>query len=128
MARNFYFKDFNKKMTPDAVNDLSMKTDDEAVKDAVRNFLLCAPGEIPLKFNYGFGGRQYLAEPMSMLVAYDMEHALKIHLPQSEPRVSFRNLNIRPDYEENSYRITVEYAIIGTTQIREVSFFLQRLR
>ena len=109
-------------------NDVNKLTDVEAVKRSVRNLILTNHYERPFHPELGCGIRGLLFEPLSPLVAIQLERKVQEVLENNEPRASINEISARPDLDRNSYEMLVSFWVSGSTEPVTVSTFLERLR
>lgn len=128
VVKRFHFSDINKRFTKNAYGDISVKFDDDAVKEAIENILMCGDYDFVMEPNLGVGISRLLFEPIDNRTTHYMQMAIETHLPQREPRINVLNVNIVPDYERLGYDITITIQIKGTDEIVNVRFFLEQQR
>ena len=109
-------------------NDVNKLTDVEAVKRSVRNLILTNHYERPFHPELGCGIRGLLFEPLSPLVAIQLERKVEEVLINNEPRATINEISARPDLDRNSYEMLVSFWVSGSTEPVTVSTFLERLR
>ena len=109
-------------------NDVNKLTDVEAVKRSVRNLILTNHYERPFHPELGCGIRGLLFEPLSPLVAIQLERKVEEVLTNNEPRATINEISARPDLDRNSYEMLVSFWVSGSTEPVTVSTFLERLR
>jgi len=69
-----------------------------------------------------------LFENMDSITASVLQREIIQTLENFEPRVSVREVNVSPDYDNNTYRIGMTFFIINRTEPITIQFFLQRDR
>ena len=109
-------------------NDVNKLTDVEAVKRSVRNLILTNHYERPFHPELGCGIRGLLFEPLSPLVAIQLERKVEEVIENHEPRATINEISARPDLDRNSYEMLVSFWVSGSTEPVTVSTFLERLR
>ena len=109
-------------------NDVNKLTDVEAVKRSVRNLILTNHYERPFHPELGCGIRGLLFEPLSPLVAIQLERKVQEVLDNNEPRASINEISARPDLDRNAYELVVNFYVVGSTEPVTISTFLERLR
>ena len=123
------YKDLDLDFGRNAVtNDVNKLTDVEAVKRSVRNLILTNHYERPFHPELGCGIRGLLFEPLSPLVAIQLERKVEEVLVNNEPRAAINEISARPDLDRNSYEMLVNFWVSGSTEPVTVSTFLERLR
>lgn len=126
--RNFHFSDISKKFTANAYRDISVKLDEDAVKDSVLNILLTNKYERPDRPEFGCGIRGMLFKDISRKTVFALERVIREQLGRWERRIDIRFLDISPDYTNLGYRVRLTVNIIGTSRTVELNFFLEKIR
>jgi len=111
-----------------ATNDISVKKDDEAVKQSLRNLVLTNFYERKFHPELGSGVYNSLFENMTPLVEKDIERAIHEIIRIYEPRVSELVVEPNPRYDENGYEVAIRFKITATDTLVNISLFLERLR
>ena len=123
------YKDLDLDFGRNAVtNDVNKLTDVEAVKRSVRNLILTNHYERPFHPELGCGIRGLLFEPLSPLVAIQLERKVEEVLSNWEPRAVINNISAKPDLDRNAYELVVNFYVVGSTEPVTISTFLERLR
>ena len=87
---------------------------------------MTAPGEKPFQPLVGSNISQLLFEPMDDFTADAVKEEVINTINRFEPRVRLANCIVRPDFDRNSFNVTVEYKIVGVPIVETVEFVLQR--
>jgi phage baseplate assembly protein W len=129
IARPATYKDldFTFKQNPNT-NDVSIKKNNEAVKQSVLNILRTNHGERPFNYNFGANLRAYLFENMTQITAAQMSTSINTALANWEPRLEVLNTNIQAKASENDVMITVTGRVKSSNEILDVSTTIERLR
>ena len=90
------------------MKDVQAIFDIEAVKNSVVNALLTTPGEKILDPTYGVDLRQYLFEPIDDFTTDLIKDDIEIKLPQMEPRIVLKSVNVIADEDNNQYNIELQ--------------------
>lgn len=126
--RNYHFSDINKRFTANAYRDISIKKDEDAIKESVLNILLTNKYERMDRPEFGCGIRGLLFKELSHKTVFALDRIINEQLTRWEPRIDIRFLKIAPDYENQGYRIRLVVNIIGTTRTVDLNFFLEKIR
>ncbi|ARW56883.1 base plate wedge subunit [Synechococcus phage S-H35] len=107
-------------------SDVAVVNNADAIKQAVKNLILTAPGE--KLFNPKFGSRvsQLLFEPLDPFLVDTLQTEILNTIKNNERRVVVTNLECTLNYDENSIEVTLEYQIIGLPITQTVQFVLER--
>ena len=106
--------------------DVAVVKNDNSIKQAVKNLIMTAPGEKPFQPLVGSTISQLLFEPMDDFTGDAVKEEVINTINRFEPRVRLANCIVRPDFDRNSFNVTVEYKIVGVPIVETVEFVLQR--
>lgn len=130
MARNtrtFSDLDFNFTRHP-ATNDVVLKYDEEAIKQAVKNLVMTQNYERPFHSEIGSQVRGLLFEPALPMTAILLKRAISDTIINFEPRVTLLDVVVKYTPDSNAVVISVVFAIVNTTRPITVSMILKRTR
>lgn len=110
-------------------DDLVTVKDNAAISQAIVNLLLTNKGERPFQPNLGAEIYKTLFEPLDYGTAGIIRSAVIEVLEKYEPRIRVSEINVTPDFDNNSYSVELTYIIRGRDD-RPVSVqvFLERTR
>ena len=109
--------------------DINILTDITNIKRAVRNLVLTNIYEKPFHPEIGSGVRDMLFENMTPLTSIILSKKVEEVIENFEPRVRLMSVSARPDLDQNSYEMTIEFFIKNApTELVTVDVFLERLR
>ena len=115
--------------TPNPVtDDLPKKTDTNAVKQAISILIQSNFYDRPFAPKKGANVRGLLFEPLSPLVANTMEKSILLLLRNYEPRAKIQQVIVTPDFDRNSYTLTIRFYVVGINKPEILSANLERLR
>ena len=106
--------------------DVSTVKNENAIKQAIKNLVLTAPGEVPFDRTIGSRVKELLFEPMDALIADALQDEIAYTIRSFEPRVALINTLVEEDFRGGAYNVTVNYRIVGLPLNESVSFVLQR--
>lgn len=123
------YSDFHRDFTLSPVNnDLARKTNEEAVKESIRNLLLTDRGERPFQPYLGSDIRSLLFENMTPDVIKIMEEKIRNLVDQYEPRASVLEVGVSADIDNNSVQINIIFNIINSETPVTFTTTLSRIR
>lgn len=129
-SRGFKDVSLTLKQNPLTKDVVSLKNN-VAIARSIRNLILTYPGERFFQPNLGCLVSRLLFENMSPIVADQIKDQIYSTIISHEPRVNLidQSVNVFPDYENNSYNVSIKYIIVGEElNPQEVSFVLQSAR
>jgi phage baseplate assembly protein W len=109
-------------------NDVNKLTNVEAVKRSVRNLVNTSHFDRPFHPEIGSDVRALLFENMTPLTALNLQRKVQEVLINFEPRIRLVQIYATPNYDGNSYQLSIYFYVIGTTELVTVQTFLERLR
>jgi len=125
------FKDLSISFTRNKItNDLLVKKEDAAVKQAVVNILMTNKGERLFDPEYGSNVPTYLFDQLDYGTAANISDAIRECLSKYEPRISIISLGVEPDFDQNGFEVQLAFKVIGRDDLApfDVEFFLSRTR
>ena len=109
--------------------DVSVVTDVQAVKRSIRNLVLLNIYEKPFHPEISSGVRDMLFELMTPVTAAQLARHIEDVIENYEPRARLTGVRAIPDYDRNSYSVTIEFYVVNTpTELVDLTIFLERLR
>jgi|TARA_Y100000022_G_scaffold99762_1_gene86122 phage baseplate assembly protein W len=127
LKRSRSFKDINMSILKNPFSkDIASVTNEESIKQSIKNIVLTAPGE--KLFNPKFGSNVYnmLFEPLDPFMIDSLQVEILNTIKNYEKRVEVTNLRCIPDYDLNSVTVSLEYRIVGLPITETIQFVLQR--
>lgn len=118
--------DLNFRLNP-LTGDVSVKTNDDAVKQALKNLILLNIFEKPFNNDLGPNIRNYLFENYLLNSNKFLEDKIKSIIQRYETRVTLKDVRVQVDENNNSINVNIEYFITGSKQ-QELSLILERTR
>jgi len=108
--------------------DVNRLTGVQAVINSVKNLLLTAHYEKPFHPEIGSNIRRMLFEPLDAIVASNLQREIDETLLNYEPRVRVQQIIVTPDFDNNGFRVDLQFSILNRTEPVKISFFLSRVR
>jgi phage baseplate assembly protein W len=123
------FSDFNLSFVAHPnTGDITLLKNEDAVKNAVKNLVMTGFYERPFYPDKGCGIYQSLFELISPATAISIQNHIETTLYNWEPRVAVTEIDVTPDYDNNGYAVTIRYEILNEVDIKEIGFFLERIK
>ena len=123
------FKDLSLSFAKNKVTeDLLVKKEDAAVKQAVLNILLTNKGERLYDAQYGSNVRTYLFEPLDFGTAGSIRDEIVRTLKRYEPRVTIQECLVEPNFDSNGFDVRLDFKVLSRADVPRISieFFLNR--
>ena len=124
------FKDISMTFQSNPLNDdLIAIKNENAIARSIRNIVFTTPGE--KFFDQSFGSRitESLFENIDEITATIIVDEIRQSIDNYEPRVEVDDVKAFPNYENNSFDVTITYDVIGSEiPTQELQFVLQSSR
>ena len=124
------FKDISMTFQSNPLNDdLIAIKNESAIARSLRNIVFTLPGE--KFFNQSFGSRitESLFENIDDITATIIVDEIRQSIDNYEPRVEVDDVKAFPNFENNSFDVTITYDVIGSEiPTQELQFVLQSSR
>jgi|TARA_B110000908_G_C10025504_1_gene344862 hypothetical protein len=108
--------------------DIYKKTNVEAVKQALKNIMLTPFYSKPFAPNYGSPIAGLLFEPMDNITAKAIANIIDETISNYEPRVRIDQVIVYPDFNNNLYKIQLDFHVLGVSAPQTFSTSLKRAR
>ena len=124
------FQDLSMSFKANPLNyDLIAIKNETAIARSVRNIVLTNPGEKFFQPYFGTSISNSLFENMDELTASTIKSRIELSIENFEPRVKLVEVVVNPDYDNNTFDVTIYYNIIGiNAETQGLSFALQPTR
>jgi phage baseplate assembly protein W len=107
----------------DATGSIALVTNEREVEESIRLILATAPGERPMRPEFGCAVHDYVFAPADAATAGDIAYAVRVALARWEPRITLNDVIVRFDaVESGTLYIDIEYSIRGTNDPRNLVF------
>src|SRR5438552_1324715 len=98
-----------------AGGDVALAAADEDIRQAIRILLETAPGERPMRPDFGVGLRQLVFAPLSVATASLVQYRVQQALLKWEPRIDVKLVDVRLDPDRRGVLlIDVRYVVRAT--------------
>lgn len=93
------------------------------IEESIRLILMTAPGERPMRPEFGCAIHDYVFAPADASTAGDIAYAVRISLNRWEPRVDLGEVTVRFDaVDRGVLYVEIEYLVRGTNDPRNLVF------
>jgi uncharacterized protein len=107
----------------DPTGSIALVTREREIEESIRLILSTAPGERPMRPEFGCAVHEYVFAPADAATAGDIAYAVRVALERWEPRVDLADVVVRFDaVESGTLYIDVQYAVRGTNDPRNLVF------
>lgn len=108
--------------------DINRHTNETAVINSIKNLILTNHYERLFQPNIGSNVRRLLFENMDTITATTLENEIKQTIRNYEPRANISVIAVSPDYDNNGFKVYMEFYVVNRTSPITINFFLERIR
>jgi len=126
-TRTFRDLDLNFDIHP-ITKDINTYKNEYAIINSVKNLVLTNHYERPFRPEIGSSIRRLLFENIDSIVAAQLERAVTETVNNFEPRAKISKVVAVADFDNNGYKMQLEFFIINSTSPITINFFLERIR
>ena len=123
------YSDFYKDFTQNVVNeDIARRTDEEAVKEAIRNLVLTDKFERPFQPDLGCNIRKMLFENIMPETLELTKQIIQDTLNAYEPRANILSVDATSAIDDNTINIRIVFNVINIIEPITLEFTLTKVR
>ena len=124
------FRDISMTFQNNPLNsDLIVLKNETAIARSIRNIVFTLPGEKFFNPNFGSRVSRSLFENVDEILASSIRDEIATSIVNFEPRVELKNVEVFPDYDNNSFSVVIIYNIVGiNVSAQQLEFVLQPTR
>ena len=120
------FVDISLSFEPNPVTgDITLLRDERAINNSLKNLVMIAPYEVPFRADVGSNAYHMLFEFMDEGTGLLLEREIERTIAYNEPRVEVQDITVTTNYDSNEYRARIQYKIVGSDEIFEVTQILK---
>ena len=127
IVREFKDLDLNFNIHP-VKKDINRNIGPLSVINSVKNLILTNHYEKPFRPEIGSNVRRLLFENLDVVTATTIRNEIQRMIENYEPRVSIINLKVNADFDNNGFKVYMEFYIVNQTSPVTINFFLERIR
>ena len=127
IVREFKDLDLNFNIHP-VKKDINRNIGPMAVINSVKNLVLTNHYEKPFRPEIGSNVRRLLFENLDVVTATTIRNEIQRMIENYEPRASIINLKVNADFDNNGFKVYMEFYIVNQTSPVTINFFLERIR
>lgn len=127
--KRILYTDFHKDMTINPIsNDLALRTNEESIKESLKNLILTDRGERLMQPNIGSDVRASLFENATPVTLKILEERVKDVINNFEPRASLIEVDVTSLYDDNRVQVTIYFYVKNREEPLSVDVFIDRVR
>jgi len=127
IVREFKDLDLNFNIHP-VKKDINRNLGPMAVINSVKNLILTNHYEKPFRPEIGSNVRRLLFENLDVVTATTIRNEIQRMIENYEPRANIINLKVNADFDNNGFKVYMEFYIVNQTSPVTINFFLERIR
>jgi len=127
IVRDFKDLDLNFNIHP-IRKDISKSIGPMAVVNSIKNLILTNHYERPFQPDIGSNVRRLLFENLDNITATTIKDEIERTIVNYEPRATVKTINVTADYENNGFKVYLEFFIVNQTAPIIINFLLERIR
>ncbi|WP_405464881.1 GPW/gp25 family protein [Streptomyces jietaisiensis] len=101
---------------------IALVSGEREIEEAIRLILATAPGERPMRPEYGCAIHDLVFSPINEATAGRVQHEVHASLDRWEPRIEVHEVDVTAGPDEGMLVIDVRYSIRGTNNPRSLVF------
>jgi phage baseplate assembly protein W len=107
----------------DPTGQVALATGVHEIEQSIRLVLMTAPGERPMRPEFGCAVHDYVFAPADASTAGDIAYAVRVALDRWEPRINLGDVVVRFDaVDAGVLYVDIEYSVRGTNDPRNLVF------
>lgn len=123
MAEEFVGAGWSFPLRADASGGVALSTGTREIEESIRLILGTAPGERPMRPDFGCAVHDYVFAPANAATAGDIADAVRTSLRRWEPRIDLRGVDVSFDaVDVGTLYVQVSYSVRGTNDPRNLVF------
>lgn len=123
MGQEFVGAGWSFPVRTDATGRIALSRESREIEESIRLILATAPGERPMRPEFGCAVHDYVFAPADSSTAGSVSYAVRVALDRWEPRIEVRDVVVRYDRVDlGLLYIDVHYAVRGTNDPRNLVF------
>ena len=124
-----YFSDFLNSFAYSPVNNnLAKITNDQSVKQSMKNLIFTVLGERLFQPNVGSNLNKLLFENITKAILNSIEFNIKNTIKYNEPRVEIIEVIAKETYNPNEVQVDIVFSMINNAEPISINFILKRVR
>ena len=108
--------------------DISKSIGPMAVVNSIKNLILTNYYERPFQPDIGSNVRRLLFENLDNITATTLKNEIERTIANYEPRATVKAINVKADFDNNGFKVYLEFFIVNQTQPIIINFLLERIR
>lgn len=107
----------------DATGSIALVSREREIEEAIRLILATAPGERPMRPEFGCRAHDYVFAPADATTAGLIAHEVRASLVRWEPRIEVQEVDVSVDHDDHSVLyIEVRYSLSDANDPRNLVF------
>lgn len=123
MAEEFVGRGWAFPLRADPTGGIALVSGVREIEESIRLILATAPGERPMRPEFGCAVHEYVFAPADASTAGDIAYAVRVAIDRWEPRIDLEAVDVRFDeVDQGTLFIDIRYSLRGTNDPRNLVF------
>ncbi|MDN5768037.1 MAG: GPW/gp25 family protein [Humibacillus sp.] len=123
MAQEFVGSGWGFPLRVDPTGGITLVSGSREIEESIRLILATAPGERPMRPEFGCAVHDYVFAPADVGTAGDIAYVVRVALERWETRIDLEDVDVRfDDVDLGTLYIDIHYSISGTNDPRNLVF------
>lgn len=123
------YSDISKNLVINPVTkDITRNTNENSVKEAIKNLLFIDKGELPFQPNVGSNIKAMLFEPLTPATAKVLEGLIEETIENYEPRANVIEVVVTGSLDEYYVNVKIVFHVINNEEPQTLEVVLERVR
>ncbi|MPV48633.1 MULTISPECIES: GPW/gp25 family protein [unclassified Pseudactinotalea] len=123
MAEDFIGSGWAFPVRTSRTGSIALTSGENEIEESIRLILATAPGERPMRPEFGCGVHDYVFAPADAGTAGDIAYAVRVALERWEPRIDLEGVTVRFDAAASGVLyIDISYSLRGSNDPRNLVF------
>lgn len=123
MAQEFVGAGWSFPLRTDPTGRVSLVAGTREIEESIRLILATAPGERPMRPQFGCAVHDFVFAPADAATAGDIAFAVRVALERWEPRIELNDVVVRFDAVDSGLLyVDIAYSVLGTNDPRNLVF------
>jgi len=123
MGSEFVGQGWSFPLRTDATGRIALVSGRDEIEESIRLILMTAPGERPMRPEFGCAVHDFVFAPADAATAGDIAYAVRVALNRWEPRIELGDVTVRFDgVDRGVLYIDIAYSVRGVNDPRNLVF------
>ncbi len=123
------YTDINFNFLPDQTGDITLVTDEDSIKQSLRNIILTVIGERTIYQRPRFGSKvmNLIGEKFTKVTDIKIKKQIELAIENWEDRVELLSVKTKSEIENGVFKVTIRYNIKNTNEDSELTVTISKM-